>query len=237
MEVIPAIDLRNGKCVRLYQGDYKQETVFSSDPVSTALKWQAAGAGRLHLVDLDGAARGAPHNLDSIRKITGAVSIPVQAGGGIRGLETVSKLLEVGVERAIVGTVVIEDFKLLREVCRTYGDKIVVGIDARDGLVATRGWTEQSSVDALDLAERAQEAGAKRIIYTDISRDGTLTAPDFAGVAAMAARVRIPVIAAGGISSISDLVRLAGTGVEGAIVGRAIYTGNVKLAEAIAAVR
>jgi len=233
MEIIPAIDLRGGKCVRLYQGDYEKETVFSDDPVSVALRWQSEGAKRLHLVDLDGAARGELCNLDAIERIAAAVEIPVQVGGGVRSLETIEQLLDLGVGRAILGTVAVEDPGLVEEACQRLGEQIIIGIDARGGRVATRGWLEQSTITAGELAARMVGLGARRFIYTDISRDGTLTSPNFEAVAELLSQVSVPVIAAGGISSVEHLTRLAALGVEGAIVGRAIYTGDVKLAEAI----
>lgn len=236
MEIIPAIDLRNGKCVRLYQGDYQKETVFSDDPVSVALRWQSEGAKRLHLVDLDGAARGELCNLDAIEKIAAAVEIPVQVGGGVRSLETIEKLLKLGVGRAILGTVAVEDPDLAEEACQRFGEQIVIGIDARDGRVATRGWLQQSTITAGELAARMVGLGARRFIYTDISRDGTLTSPDFEAVAELLSQVSVPVIAAGGISSVEHLTRLAALGAEGAIVGRAIYTGDVKLEQAVKSV-
>ncbi len=233
MEIIPAIDLRGGKCVRLYQGDYERETVFSDDPVSVALRWQSEGAKRLHLVDLDGAARGELCNLDAIERIAAAVEIPVQVGGGVRSLETIEQLLKLGVGRAILGTVAVEDPGLVEEACQRLGEQIIIGIDARDGRVATRGWLQQSTITAGELAARMVGLGARRFIYTDISRDGTLTSPNFEAVAELLSQVSVPVIAAGGISSVEHLTRLAALGVEGAIVGRAIYTGDVKLGEAI----
>ena len=232
MEIIPAIDLRNGKCVRLYQGDYEKETVFSDDPVSVALRWQSEGAKRLHLVDLDGAAKGELCNLGAIEKIAAAVQIPVQVGGGVRSLETVEQLLRLGVGRAILGTVAVEDPGLAEEACQRFGEQIIIGIDARDGWVATRGWLQQSTITAGELAARMVGLGARRFIYTDISRDGTLTSPNFEAVAELLSQVSVPVIAAGGISSVEHLTRLAALVAEGAIVGRAIYTGDVKLAEA-----
>ena len=233
MEVIPAVDLRNGKCVRLYQGDYARETVFSDDPAAMALRWQSDGAKRLHLVDLDGAAEGEPRNLDAIEKILAAVEVPVQVGGGIRSLETIAQLLDLGVGRAILGTAAIEDPSLVEEACQRYGEQIIVGIDARNGMVATRGWLQQSSIAAGGLANRMVELGARRFIYTDISRDGTLTGPNFEAIAELCSQVEVPVIAAGGISSIANLTRLAELGAEGAIVGRAIYTGDLIFKEAV----
>jgi phosphoribosylformimino-5-aminoimidazole carboxamide ribotide isomerase len=233
MEIIPAIDLRNGRCVRLYQGDYEKETVFSDDPVSVALRWQSEGAKRLHLVDLDGAAKGELCNLDAIERIAAAVEIAVQVGGGVRSLETIGLLLELGVGRAILGTVAVENPDLAEEACQRFGERIIIGVDARDGWVATRGWLQQSTVTASQLAAKMVGLGARRFVYTDISRDGTLTSPNFEAVAELMSQVSVPVIAAGGISSVEHLTRLAALGAEGAIVGRAIYTGDVKLAEAM----
>ena len=236
MEIIPAIDLRGGKCVRLYQGDYQKETVFSDDPVSVALRWQSEGAKRLHLVDLDGAAKGELCNLDAIEKIAAAVEIPVQVGGGVRSLETIELLLDLGVGRAILGTVAVEAPDLAEEACQRLGEQIIIGIDARNGWVATRGWLQQSTIAAGELAARMVGLGARRFIYTDISRDGTLTSPNFEAVAELLSQVSVPVIAAGGISSVEHLTRLAALGAEGAIVGRAIYTGDVKLEQAVKSV-
>jgi len=237
MEIIPAIDLRNGKCVRLYQGDYGQETIFSDDPVSVALRWQSEGARRLHIVDLDGAARGEPGNLEAIEDIMAAIDIPVQVGGGIRSIETIEQLFAAGVERAILGTVAVEKPDLVNEACQSFSDRIIISIDARDRLVATRGWLQKSEVTASELASKMIELGVTRFIYTDISRDGTLTSPNFEAIAELLSQVNVPVIAAGGISSVYHLTRLAELGVEGAIVGKAIYTGDVKLAEAFKAIR
>jgi phosphoribosylformimino-5-aminoimidazole carboxamide ribotide isomerase len=233
MEIIPAIDLRDGKCVRLYQGDYDRETVYSDDPVSMALRWQSEGAGRLHLVDLDGAAQGELRNLDAIERIVASVQIPVQVGGGIRSVQTIERLVGLGIQRAILGTAAIEDPDLIKMACQEFGDRVVVGVDARDGKVATRGWLEHSSARAGELAVAMEARGVGRFVYTDIGRDGTLTGPNLEAVAEFVTIVHVPVIAAGGIGSIEDLVRLAEVGVEGTIVGRAIYTGDVNLLEAL----
>jgi phosphoribosylformimino-5-aminoimidazole carboxamide ribotide isomerase len=237
MEIIPAIDLRNGKCVRLYQGDYGKETVFSNKPVEIALRWQSEGARRLHIVDLDGAARGEPGNLETIEDMIAAIDIPVQFGGGIRSIETIEQLFAAGVERAILGTVAVEKPDLVKEACQRFGDRIIISIDAKDRIVATRGWLQKSTVTASELASKMIELGVMRFIYTDISRDGTLTSPNFEAIAEFLSQVSAPVIAAGGISSVYHLTRLAELGVEGAIVGKAIYTGDVKLGEAFKAIR
>jgi phosphoribosylformimino-5-aminoimidazole carboxamide ribotide isomerase len=233
MDVIPAIDLKGGKCVRLYQGDYKQETVFSEDPVSVALKWQACGAGRLHIIDLDGAAGGKVYNFEIIKAIAGAVKMQIQVGGGIRTENTVKTLLDIGIKRTILGTVAIEEPDLVQALCRKHGDTIIIGIDARDGFVATRGWLQGTNVKAIDLVKKMAGIGVKRILYTDIKRDGTLTEPAFDSIADMVSNGGLPVIAAGGIASVDHLRKLAKLGVEGAIVGKSIYTGNIDLAEAI----
>lgn len=239
MEVIPAIDLLGGNCVRLYQGDYEQAQVFGEDPVSMAQHWAEQGATRLHLVDLDGAKDGVPVNHDVIGAIAKALSIPVQVGGGIRDRNTVTQLLERGVDRVILGTVAVENPELVESLCREFPQKIVVGIDAREGRVATRGWLETSQVSAIELAQQMAGYGAAAIIYTDIQRDGTLEGPNQPALREMATALSIPVIASGGVSSLTDLLSLLALepmGIQGAIVGRAIYTGDVNLKEAVAAV-
>jgi phosphoribosylformimino-5-aminoimidazole carboxamide ribotide isomerase len=234
MEVIPAVDIKGGKCVRLYQGDYKQETIFSEDPVEVAMKWVSLGATRLHIVDLDGAASGQPDNIAIVERITMKVSVPIQLGGGIRDEATVEKLLGIGVKRVILGTIAIEKPGLIQELCRRYGDAIIIGIDARDGYVATRGWLQETKVKAIDLARQMAGIGVKRILYTDIKRDGTLTEPAFDAISELVTKVHLPVIAAGGVSAISHIRKLKDQGAEGAIVGKAIYTGNIDLKEALA---
>ncbi|KAM3112834.1 1-(5-phosphoribosyl)-5-[(5-phosphoribosylamino)methylideneamino]imidazole-4-carboxamide isomerase [Phormidesmis sp. 146-33] len=239
MEVIPAIDLLNGKCVRLYQGDYNQSEVFNDDPVAVAQQWAEEGATRLHLVDLDGAKVGNPVNLEAIAAIVQAVTVPVEVGGGLRDRSSVAALLATGVRWAILGTVAVENPKLVAELCGEFPGQIIVGIDARNGKVATKGWLETSEVLATELAERMAQLGAAAIIYTDIHRDGTLQGPNLAALRELAAVVAIPVIASGGVSSVTDLLSLLALepqGVTGAIVGRAIYTGDVSLKEAIRAV-
>lgn len=234
MEIIPAVDIKGGKCVRLYQGDYGQETVFSEDPVAVALNWQAQGAGRLHLVDLDGAAGGEPRNIAVVEAIVKRVNLPVQLGGGIRDEATVAKLLAIGINRVILGTVAVEKPKLVGKLCQKYGEAIVVGVDARDGRVATHGWVKGTEIKALDLGLQMADMGVRRIIYTDIKRDGTLTEPGFEAIAGMVGGLNLPIIAAGGISALNHLGKLKEIGVEGAIVGKALYTGDIKLTEALA---
>ena len=236
MEIIPAIDLKSGLCVRLYQGDYGKETVYSDDPVGVALRWQSGGARRLHLVDLDGAATGEPVNLDMIKEIVAQVDIPVQVGGGIRSQQTAETLLDMGADRVVLGTAAVQDPKLIKRLCRHLGsDRVVVSVDARDGQVAIRGWTEGTSQSVTDLVRSMEELGARRFLYTDISRDGTLTEPNFDAVQGLVDCTSQPVLASGGVSSTEHVSRLAAIGVEGAILGRALYTGDVDLSAAIEA--
>jgi phosphoribosylformimino-5-aminoimidazole carboxamide ribotide isomerase len=239
MEVIPAIDLLGGKCVRLYQGDYDQSQVFGDDPVAVAKQWEDQGATRLHLVDLDGAKSGEPVNLAVIGKIAAALQIPVQVGGGLRDRTRFAELLGLGVQRGILGTVAVEQPELVGELCREFPGQVVVGIDARNGKVATKGWLETSEVEATELAQRMAKLGTAAIIYTDIHRDGTMQGPNMEALRELAESIDIPVIASGGVSSVQDLVnliKLEAVGVTGAIVGRAIYTGDVDLKAAIRAV-
>lgn len=236
MEVIPAIDLKFGRCVRLYQGDYQQETVYSDDPRSVALDWQEQGAPRLHLVDLDGAVEGRPANLRVITDIVGALTIPVQVGGGIRDIETAQAMLEAGADRVVIGTAAVKNPSLVSQLCRNYGSqRVVVAVDARDGRVLIEGWTEETSMEAEALGRRMAELGVIRLLYTDISRDGTLTEPNFLANADLVKSTGLAVQASGGVSSLEHIRRLTEVGVEGVIVGRALYTGDIKLAEAIAA--
>ncbi len=233
VEIIPAIDIRGGRCVRLHQGDYSKETVFSEDPVAVALEWQRQGARWLHLVDLDGAAKGGPVNMPTIKAIVSKVNLFVQVGGGIRDETTVSCLLDLRVRRVILGTAAVESPEMVAELCRKFGEAVVVGIDARDGYVATRGWLQDTGITALELAKRMAGLGVKRLIYTDIKRDGTLTSPDFGAIERMVKGVDLPIIAAGGISRLGHLVKLKKLGVEGAIIGKALYTGDIDLKQAL----
>jgi phosphoribosylformimino-5-aminoimidazole carboxamide ribotide isomerase len=238
MEILPAIDLLDGACVRLHQGDYDQVTRFSEDPVAQALSWQSQGATRLHLVDLDGAKRGEPINDAAVRAITAALDIPVQLGGGVRSLERAEELIACGLDRVILGTVAIEQPQLVQELAQRHPGRIVVGIDANNGRVATRGWIEQSDVLATDLAKQFSAAGIAAIITTDIATDGTLAGPNLEALRTMAQCSAVPVIASGGIGCMADLLSLLPLeplGVTGVIVGRALYDGRVDLAEAIAA--
>ena len=239
MQIIPAIDLLDGNCVRLHQGDYGQVTRFSDDPVAQALAWQEQGAQRLHLVDLDGAKSGEPVNDGAVKAITSALSIPVQLGGGVRTAERAAELLGCGLDRVILGTVALEQPELVDELAAAYPGKIVVGLDAKNGKVATRGWIEESSTEATTLAKRFNTSGIAAIISTDIATDGTLAGPNLEALRAMAEASAVPVIASGGIGNLEhllSLLALAPLGIEGVIVGRALYDGRVDLAEAIQAI-
>ncbi len=236
-EVIPAIDLRGGRPVRLYQADYARETVYGDDPVAVARAWADGGAPRLHVVDLDGARAGAPAHLATLAAIAAAVAIPVEFGGGLRTRAAAEAALAAGAERVIVGTAAIENPALARELAAALGPRLVLGVDARDGLVATRGWLSGSSVAATTLVAQVADWGVQRVIFTDIGRDGTLTEPNYASLAAVVAAARVPVIASGGVAHVEHLRRLRALGAEGAIVGKALYDGAVRLDEALAAVR
>lgn len=237
MIIIPAVDIKSGKCVRLFQGRMDAETIFSDDPASMAIRWCREGAQLVHLVDLDGAIEKAPRNLDAIRKIVEAIDVPVQVGGGIRSLETISMYLDIGVKRVIIGTEAIRRPELIYEACRKYPDRIVVGIDARNGNVAIEGWTETTSTSAIELARQFEDAGVAAINFTDIHRDGMQTGPNIEATRELAEAVSIPVVASGGVSTIEDIRRLLpleAVGVTGVISGRALYEGSLGLREAIA---
>ncbi|BAY12365.1 1-(5-phosphoribosyl)-5-[(5-phosphoribosylamino)methylideneamino]imidazole-4-carboxamide isomerase [Calothrix sp. NIES-2098] len=239
MDVIPAIDLLEGRCVRLYQGDYDRSQVFSENPADVAKQWVEQGATRLHVVDLDGAKAGKVVNLRAIEAIAQAVSVPIQVGGGMRDRASVQQVLNIGIQRAILGTIAVEQPQLVQQLCQEFPGQIVIGIDARNGLVATRGWLETSEVLATQLAVQMQELGAAAIIYTDIHRDGTLSGPNLDALRELAATISIPVIASGGVSSVTDLLSLLALepqGVTSVIVGRALYTGDIDLKEALRAI-
>lgn len=235
IEVIPSIDLKDDRCVRLYQGNYRRVTVYSEDPVGMAQHWESLGAPRLHLVDLDGAARGEPCHLPLIGRIAAALKIPVQVGGGIRRIEVIQQLLDMGVKRVILGTAAAEDPALVGEACWRFSGAIIVGVDARDGYVATRGWQENTRLTASRLVQQMADLGVQRFIYTDILRDGTLTQPNFTTIAELVGYTGVAIIASGGVASIDHISRLNQLGVEGVIIGRALYTGDIKLEEALAA--
>jgi len=233
MLIIPAIDLKEGRCVRLYQGDYDKVTVFSDRPSEVARRWEREGARLLHVVDLDGAYHGVPCNLKGIQEVIQAVGIPVQVGGGLRTVEAVGAVLRLGASRVVIGTAAVEDRTLISELGKRWPGKIAVAIDAREGNVMTRGWQHQSEVRARDLAQDVVLRGATRIIYTDIERDGTLTEPNYTATAEIVSAVPVPVVASGGVASVQHLRRLQTVGVEGAIVGRALYTGAISLQDAM----
>lgn len=235
MEVIPSIDVKDGRCVRLYQGDYDQMTVYDDDPVAVARRWQEMGARSIHVVDLDGAKEGTPTNLPVIARIVRELGIPVQVGGGMRSLEIGARWLELGVARIVWGTAAVRDPEMVETAIERWGDKVALGVDARDGKATTDGWQKKSELGAVDLARRFVAKGMRRVIYTDISRDGTLTEPNYAAMAEMVeAAAPAEVIASGGVAVVEHVERLAETGVSGVIVGRALYAGTLDLAEAIA---
>ncbi len=234
MEIIPAIDLRGGRCVRLYQGDYDKETVYYEDPVEAALYWEGLGAKRIHIVDLDGAASGVPGNLHVVKAIASEAKVSLQMGGGIRSLKVAEAVVNLGVERVVLGTSAVLNSDLVAQVCRKLGSKsVVVGVDALDGMVAIKGWKEKTDFSALELVRRMANLGVERFIYTDISRDGTLTEPNFQAIEDLVSQAGLFILASGGISSLEHLKRLSNIGVEGAILGRAIYMGAIDLKDAL----
>jgi phosphoribosylformimino-5-aminoimidazole carboxamide ribotide isomerase len=242
VEIIPAIDIRGGRCVRLEQGDYARETVFEDNPVFVAELWQKAGARRLHLVDLDGARDGRPGNEDLVRAILSVSSVPVQVGGGVRDIQVINRYLEAGADRVVLGTTAVKDQTTLINAVTLFRERIVVAVDARDGLVSTEGWLETSSIQATDLVKQLSELGVSRIIYTDILRDATLTGPNYAAITDLLEFISglpspVRLLVAGGISSINDLGRLAELPVEGAIIGKALYTGDIDLGAALATLK
>ncbi|MFV9504848.1 MAG: 1-(5-phosphoribosyl)-5-[(5-phosphoribosylamino)methylideneamino]imidazole-4-carboxamide isomerase [Oscillochloridaceae bacterium umkhey_bin13] len=235
MELIPAIDLKDGRCVRLYQGDFAQSTVYSDDPVATARCWELQGAKRLHVVDLDGARNGRPANSDAVLAIVRGITIPVQLGGGLRREEDVSSALALGVDRVILGTAAVAQIDLVTRLVQRFGERIIVGVDARDGWVATEAWTTTANLRATEMVAQMAELGVARIIYTDISRDGTLTEPNFAALSELIQANGPAIIASGGIATVEHLRRLADLGAEGAIVGKALYDAKIDLSAALAA--
>jgi len=239
MILYPAIDLKDGQAVRLLRGEMDRATVFSDDPAAQAAAFVAAGCEWLHLVDLNGAFAGAPVNAEAIEAILASVPVPAQLGGGIRDMATIERWLDRGLRRVILGTVAVEDPGLVREAARAFPGHVAVGIDARKGRVATRGWAKETDVRATDLARAFEDAGVAAIIYTDIDRDGAMQGPNVAATAALARAVQVPVIASGGVSRLGDLIALrdCGAPLDGAISGRALYDGALDLAEALAVLR
>ncbi|MEI6306325.1 MAG: 1-(5-phosphoribosyl)-5-[(5-phosphoribosylamino)methylideneamino]imidazole-4-carboxamide isomerase [Deltaproteobacteria bacterium] len=240
MIIIPAIDLKDGKCVRLEQGLMDRDTVFNDNPAAQALEWQHQGGEMLHIVDLDGAFAGEPRNKNAIESIVKSISIPAQLGGGIRDLATIESYLSLGLSRVIIGTAAQRNPELVVEACAKFPGRIVVGIDAKNGMVAVQGWAEVTDITAVELASKFEGFGVSAIIYTDISRDGMLQGPNIEATKALAEAISIPVIASGGVSSLNDiknLIVIESSGVNGVITGKAIYTGAIKLAEAVALTR
>ena len=233
MRIYPAIDIKDGQCVRLLRGSFANVTVYGNDPAEMAKKWQAEGGEFIHVVDLDGALKGHGVNAEAIKKICESVSVPVQTGGGIRTMEDIEAKLACGIHRVITGTKAVSDSEFVRRAVEKYGDKIVIGIDAKDGMVAIEGWEKTSEWKAVDFAKKMEEIGVRTIVYTDIATDGTLQGPNVQAMKEMADSVDVDIIASGGVGSIEHIKALLPTGVEGVIVGRALYTDSVDLKEAI----
>jgi phosphoribosylformimino-5-aminoimidazole carboxamide ribotide isomerase len=233
MQVIPAIDLRGGYCVRLRQGDFDRETVFGDDPAAMAARWESEGAARLHLVDLDGAKVGQPVNVEAVRRIVGQVRVPCQLGGGIRDEATIAAWLDAGLDRVVVGTQALRDPDWFARMATVYPGRLLLGLDARDGRVVTEGWLKLSNVAALTLARQFDDLPLAGMIYTDIARDGTLEGPNVEALAALAQVVRVPVFASGGVGSLEDLERLVAVPIAGCIVGRALYESRFSLRDAL----
>ncbi|EKT8891907.1 1-(5-phosphoribosyl)-5-[(5-phosphoribosylamino)methylideneamino]imidazole-4-carboxamide isomerase [Listeria monocytogenes] len=233
MQIFPAIDLKNGQCVRLFQGDFSKKTVVNEDPIAQAKAFATDGATYLHIVDLDGALEGRPINLEVIQKMKTTAKIPVQVGGGIRSMAQVDYYLESGIDRVIIGSAALTDPDFLRAAVQKYGAKIAAGIDAKNGLVATRGWLDVSQVNYLDLAKQMEEVGVTTIIYTDISRDGTLTGPNLEQMANLKEHVKVNLIASGGVSSRADLEALAKLGLYGTIAGKALYNRQISMSDIV----
>lgn len=234
MIVFPAIDLKNGKCVRLMQGQKDAETIYFDNPVDVALNWQSKGAEYLHLVDLDGAFDGQPKNLELIKKIVEALDIPVELGGGIRTLEIAKEYIDSGVSRIIIGTQAVKDFGFIEKLLDLYDDKVCVSIDAKNGIVCTEGWVENSNIEALELASKLERYGLSTLVYTDISKDGMMTGPNFEMLGVLNNNLNMDIIASGGISCIDDMKRLNSMGLYGAITGKALYEGTIDLETLIA---
>lgn len=234
MEVIPAIDIIEGKCVRLTRGEFDKKVVYSDDPIDIAIQWESKGADRIHIVDLDGAKLGRPMNGDIIKKIIQKVSIPVEIGGGIRSIEVIQEYIRSGAKKVILGSIIFEDEDLIKDVISRYQDNIIVSLDVRKGKVFIHGWEKETQIDYIDAGKRLKEIGIKEFIYTNIDRDGTLGSPDIEGLKRFISLVNTPTIASGGISSMEDIKKIKEVGASGIIIGKALYEGKIKLEEAIA---
>lgn len=235
MKIYPAIDIKDGKCVRLLRGSFDDVTVYGDNPAEMARKWESLGSEYIHVVDLDGALKGHGVNAEAIKEICKAVNVPVQTGGGIRSISDIEAKLECGISRVIIGTKAVSDAEFVKEAVKRYGDKIVIGIDAKDGMVAIEGWEKTSKYQAVEFAKKMEEIGVKTIIYTDIATDGTLMGPNVDAMREMVNNTNMDIIASGGIGNIEHIKALIPTGVEGVITGRALYTGNINLCDAIKA--
>jgi phosphoribosylformimino-5-aminoimidazole carboxamide ribotide isomerase len=236
MIIYPAVDIRGGKCVRLYQGEFDKEKTYAAEPYKMAKKWEAQGAEFLHLVDLDGARSGVPQNIEAVRKIVESVKIPVELGGGIRTIDSLERVLNLGVKRAILGTSLVRDSAFVKEAVKKFGNRIVAGIDARHGKVSVDGWNRTTDTDAIDLAQELESLGIERLIYTDILCDGTLKGINFSGFRDLAGCLDISIIASGGVTTLDDIVKLKELepmGVDGVIIGKALYEGVISLKGAI----
>lgn len=237
MIIYPAIDIKDGKCVRLTQGRFTDVDQYSDNIIEVGQKWENLGAEYLHVVDLDGARFGESRNIDLISELAQSIKLPIQLGGGIRSLKAIEQVLEKGIQRVILGTSAINNPKMVEEAAKEFVDRVVVGIDAKDGLVAIAGWEQTSEITAIELAKRMEQVGVQTIIYTDIARDGMLLGPNLKALESMVSSVEISVIASGGVSQIADIRGLRETGVSGAIIGKALYTGNIDLQAAIEAAK
>lgn len=237
MRIYPAIDIKDGKCVRLFKGQFSDVTVYGDSPAEMAKKWEAQGGEYIHVVDLDGALRGHGVNADIIKNICSSVNVPVQTGGGIRTMEDIEAKLSCGISRVIIGTKAVSDSEFVKRAIDKYGEKIVIGIDAKDGMVAIEGWEKTSNFTAIEFAEKMVSIGVKTIVYTDIATDGTLAGPNVSAMSEMVKAVNADIIASGGIGSLEHIKSLMPTGVEGVIVGKALYTEKVNLTEAVNAVK
>ncbi len=233
MLVIPAIDIKNGKCVRLTQGNFAQETIYGDDPVAMAKKWEKEGAQMLHIVDLDGAKNGKPVNFEIIKKIVKTVDIPVQVGGGIRDEKTIKILLSLKIKRVVLGTIALENKNELKNLLKNFSSQISIALDTRNGRLLKKGWLENTNQNLLKTAQMLEDLGVKQFIYTNVTRDGTLTQPDYLEIEILLKKIKTPIIVSGGISSTADINRLKTMGVEGVIIGKALYEGRINLKEAV----